>query len=705
MNTNMGTDPRTGSDNITRLDGDDNSTRLNDDVNLIRPDTDVNAIRQDEDVNLIRGDADDTCITLLEMSNTNGIQLNDTIVSELSGTFMSEEPNDEVSTSATDSQQLPDVEVVVLGNAQIEIISRRNVHHDEEDEVAVVEDVIEEEDDEDNVVDVVVEEENGDENAMDQHSIRIGEPDFDQLNAIVLDATVRSRFRVDQSLSKGIKNRIQRCEKLRQDIQTLRTTWTRFDREKASLVVSTGIYKNINSMKMMKTGRRGNTLASRIRSQFEISDELCPNFVLAIGNGSKPKAKVASVASSDDTVEDSTSNCGSFDVELVKAVGMSLTGKNKKLFDNQISSCIQRQQKIEKVEQSCSATSGLKKLQDQAKLSDLKRTQNKRLAVLRNSTGITCDVLPNAINGHGNSGVCRKKTVDDAGWISTVICDGYDEEDRYVQHSSRRNKCTGCVGYTFSTMTSALAKSTTALGCSTTAIKFGGNKKLTEIESDIVLIPCCGTNQSWTDKDGKQHDGSSCGVVFSAMDPAILDRIRDENEGDRERWIALVEAKRIGLLRLKYGTEVFAFCPNRECSMNQTGFLVQAAVDHKNGFGPKPSKHMTCHECATTWCSCCSMTPYHDRKVCPGAAYAKGREMNLSGEDMAQFLRENKPCPGCNILSHKYIACDHMTCNCGTHWCWRCCEKRNPANPYVHRCPDGVDYDAPRDGHDRDRDW
>jgi len=69
---------------------------------------------------------------------------------------------------------------------------------------------------------------------MDQHSIRIGEPDFDQLNAIVLDATVRSRFRVDQSLSKGIKNRIQRCEKLRQDIQTLRTTWTRFDREKAS---------------------------------------------------------------------------------------------------------------------------------------------------------------------------------------------------------------------------------------------------------------------------------------------------------------------------------------------------------------------------------------------------------------------------------------------------------------------------------------
>jgi hypothetical protein len=74
MNTIMGTDPRTGSDNITRQNEDVKLIRRDEDVKLIRQNEDVKLIRRDEDVKLIRGDADETCIAVLrEMSSTNGI--------------------------------------------------------------------------------------------------------------------------------------------------------------------------------------------------------------------------------------------------------------------------------------------------------------------------------------------------------------------------------------------------------------------------------------------------------------------------------------------------------------------------------------------------------------------------------------------------------------------------------------------------------
>lgn len=49
-----------------------------------------------------------------------------------------------------------------------------------------------------------------------------------------------------------------------------------------------------------------------------------------------------------------------------------------------------------------------------------------------------------------------------------------------------------------------------------------------------------------------------------------------------------------------------------------------------------------------------------------GGAAAGGRGSKLI---VATFMR---PCPGCTAMVLKAGGCDHITCNCGTHWCWRC---------------------------------
>lgn len=52
------------------------------------------------------------------------------------------------------------------------------------------------------------------------------------------------------------------------------------------------------------------------------------------------------------------------------------------------------------------------------------------------------------------------------------------------------------------------------------------------------------------------------------------------------------------------------------------------------------------------------------------------------------------PCPSCGILTNKESGCDHITCRCGAHWCYRCGQKfENGQATYDHmlsgQCPGG----------------
>ena len=55
------------------------------------------------------------------------------------------------------------------------------------------------------------------------------------------------------------------------------------------------------------------------------------------------------------------------------------------------------------------------------------------------------------------------------------------------------------------------------------------------------------------------------------------------------------------------------------------------------------------------------------------------------------------PCPGCGIEVNKESGCDHITCRCGAHWCWRCGEQfPTGGDTYDHMlsgdCPGGRGY-------------
>jgi hypothetical protein len=41
-------------------------------------------------------------------------------------------------------------------------------------------------------------------------------------------------------------------------------------------------------------------------------------------------------------------------------------------------------------------------------------------------------------------------------------------------------------------------------------------------------------------------------------------------------------------------------------------------------------------------------------------------------------------CPGCKVPTQKTFGCDHMTCRCGTHWCWACGGKSSRSDIYDH---------------------
>jgi hypothetical protein len=52
-------------------------------------------------------------------------------------------------------------------------------------------------------------------------------------------------------------------------------------------------------------------------------------------------------------------------------------------------------------------------------------------------------------------------------------------------------------------------------------------------------------------------------------------------------------------------------------------------------------------------------------------------EQELRAAEIARYRLETpvRKCPGCKVPTQKAYGCDHMTCPCGTHWCWSCGEK------------------------------
>jgi len=86
-----------------------------------------------------------------------------------------------------------------------------------------------------------------------------------------------------------------------------------------------------------------------------------------------------------------------------------------------------------------------------------------------------------------------------------------------------------------------------------------------------------------------------------------------------------------------------------------------------------------CSACRSATCVQC-FGPCHPGTVCSAVFQ---REGGLTPECVLSEAKLQK-CPGCCLPSVKNMGCNHMTCPCGTQWCWLCGEGLSPQNPSAH---------------------
>ncbi|KAI5900541.1 uncharacterized protein SCHCODRAFT_02608177 [Schizophyllum commune H4-8] len=85
------------------------------------------------------------------------------------------------------------------------------------------------------------------------------------------------------------------------------------------------------------------------------------------------------------------------------------------------------------------------------------------------------------------------------------------------------------------------------------------------------------------------------------------------------------------------------------------------AVTAEQQFAPCPS-------CFAGVCTACNEDAHTDR-TCDEVRRAKDEE-RLNNKLCTD--QNYKRCPNCNILVEKTAGCNHMSCRCGTHFCWLC---------------------------------
>lgn len=88
-----------------------------------------------------------------------------------------------------------------------------------------------------------------------------------------------------------------------------------------------------------------------------------------------------------------------------------------------------------------------------------------------------------------------------------------------------------------------------------------------------------------------------------------------------------------------------------------------------------------CPECKTSFCFVCAAdtgvaNPIHDSDICKECRDLFYSSKNKYDEKLNEDLKKNNmcSCPKCGVPVDKDGGCDHMECNCGTHFCWICKE-------------------------------
>ncbi|KAF5009882.1 hypothetical protein FDECE_3933 [Fusarium decemcellulare] len=107
------------------------------------------------------------------------------------------------------------------------------------------------------------------------------------------------------------------------------------------------------------------------------------------------------------------------------------------------------------------------------------------------------------------------------------------------------------------------------------------------------------------------------------------------------------------------------------------------------------------------WCVQCGFAKQYVERACAAGAPPelvdwKCDECNVPGGDGKTITA--RECPGCGVVTQKVGGCDHISCPCGTHWCFACGKGMDADSIYSHigRVHGGLFVEADDDDED---DW
>ncbi|KAI0340375.1 hypothetical protein BDW22DRAFT_1486226 [Trametopsis cervina] len=106
------------------------------------------------------------------------------------------------------------------------------------------------------------------------------------------------------------------------------------------------------------------------------------------------------------------------------------------------------------------------------------------------------------------------------------------------------------------------------------------------------------------------------------------------------------------------------YCPNKQCSV-----LVQ---NHEDTVGPQ----VECLACHHLMCIPCR-SPWHDNLTCQQYQALPPDERAPEDQQALQLMQAQdwRRCPECMIIVELTIGCNHVTCRCGSQFCFKCGSK------------------------------
>ena len=203
-------------------------------------------------------------------------------------------------------------------------------------------------------------------------------------------------------------------------------------------------------------------------------------------------------------------------------------------------------------------------------------------------------------------------------------------------------------------------------------------------------------------------------------------RVTHQERRDLDRYAAWSLQRGLADLRKKEDDTIILNCPGTDCSFQwivadpqhrrdkqrhearsywlwYTPYRVpertpENFVFHPNSFARlsllpynADVRRMVCPACHTVFCGLCRNpwvfgTADHSYRACRSYRRLPAIRNEPNLEDRFALAGFGRTCPGCTRRTERISGCNHMTCPCGTEWCYACGKRWNPSH---YSCADG----------------